>query len=60
MNSTAAPILAILSGLIVGHGSVAAVKAIDAHLSHSACLSEQNAARFSKDHALRWCADRLK
>jgi hypothetical protein len=60
MNSAAAPILAILSGLIIGHGSVAAVKAIDAHLAYGACMAEQNAAGFNRDHALKWCEDRLK
>ena len=60
MNSAAAPLLASLSGLVIGHGSVAAVKAIDAHLSYNACMAEQVAAHFSKDHALKWCADRLK
>ena len=60
MNSAAAPILAVIAGVTIGHGSVAAVKAIDAHLAHGACMAEQNAAGFNKDHALKWCADRLK
>jgi hypothetical protein len=60
MNSTTAPVLAVLSGLVIGHAAVAATNAIDAHLSYNACLSEQNVAGFGRDHALKWCSDRLK
>ena len=59
MNS-AAPILAVIAGVTIGHAAVAATNAISAHLSHNACMAEQTAAHFSKDHALRWCSDRLK
>jgi len=58
--NTAAPILAVIAGVTIGHAAVAATSAINARLSHNACMTEQNAAHFNKDHALKWCADRLK
>lgn len=59
MNHPTAYLAALSIGLAVTQGTIAATRAVDSHLTYTACIAEQTAAKFNKQQAVAICADRL-